>query len=259
MAENIGGMIALLLEYDGGSYGGWQYQENSPTVQGELEKACRWLYPAPVRLRGASRTDAGVHARGQVAILPPPPSLPPEKLPGALNWHLPPDIRVVRAYAVPGNFHPVTWARGKIYRYFIRLGRPAPAIGAGYCWTLPGELDGAAMNLAAAACIGRKDFASFQGAGSPVRDTTRTLRHLYCRRRGDWLAITCVGDGFLYNMVRILVGTLVEVGRGKLRPLELEAILAARDRVAAGPTAPARGLFLEKVLYRPSLDSYTRL
>lgn len=259
MAGNIIGNVALILEYDGTAYAGWQYQENADTVQRQVEKASQQLFGANVSVRGASRTDAGVHARGQVAALNLPRPFPREKLPSALNWHLPQDIRVTAAFSVPGNFNPVTWAAGKIYNYYIFQRRQPPAMGGKYCWHIPRELDLAAMNSAARFCIGTQDFASFQAAGSSVANTIRTLRHLFCRRRGDWLIITCVGNGFLYNMVRILTGTLVECGLGKLSPGQMPSIIASRDRQTAGPTAPAGGLFLERVLYRPSLDSYRLL
>jgi tRNA pseudouridine38-40 synthase len=259
MAGNIIGNVALILEYDGTAYAGWQYQVNADTVQQQVERACKRLFGADVSVRGASRTDAGVHARGQVAALNLPRPFPREKLPSALNWHLPQDIRVKAAFSVPGNFNPVTWAAGKIYNYYIFQRPQAPAVCGRYCWHIPRELDLAAMNSAARLCLGARDFASFQAAGSSVAGTIRTLRHFFCRRRGDWLVITCVGNGFLYNMVRILAGTLVEFGRGKLPPGQMQSILAARDRQTAGPTAPARGLFLERVLYRPSLDSYRLL
>jgi tRNA pseudouridine38-40 synthase len=259
MAEFVRGRTALVLEYDGTAYAGWQYQVNADTVQQQAEKACQQLFGQSVSVRGASRTDAGVHARGQVAALDLPRPFSRNKLPSALNWHLPQDIRVIQACSVPGNFHPVTWATGKIYNYYIFERGQSSAIAGKYSWHIPRRLDLTAMNHAASFCIGAHDFASFQAAGSAVLDTRRTLRHLFCRRRGDWLIITCVGDGFLYNMVRILAGTLVEFGMGKWPPEQMQSIIAARNRQTAGPTAPARGLFLERVLYRPSLDSYRLL
>jgi tRNA pseudouridine38-40 synthase len=259
MAENIISKVALTIEYDGTAYAGWQYQENADTIQRQLEGACQSLFGDTVSLRGASRTDAGVHARGQVAAfnLPRPFSL--DKLPSALNWHLPGDIKVSKAYLVPSDFNPVSWATGKIYSYYIFQRRQATALAGKYCWHISRELDIAAMNKAASYCIGTQDFMSFQAAGSSVVGTVRTLRHLFCRKQGDWLVITCIGDGFLYNMVRILAGTLVDFGLGKYPPENMQSIVAAGDRQAAGPTAPANGLFLQRVLYRPSLDRYPQL
>lgn len=259
MAENLTANVALTIEYDGAAYAGWQFQTNAVTVQQRLEQACQHLFGTPLSLRGASRTDAGVHARGQVAAFVLPRTFAVEDLPGALNWRLPQDIRVIGAVVVPENFNPVTWATGKIYRYYIFQRRYPPALGSKYCWHIPKQLDLTAMNSAARHCLGVHDFASFQAAGSTVVDTRRTIRRLFCCQRGNWLVITCVGDGFLYNMVRILVGTLVESGLGKRLPGQMPATLAAQDRSAAGLTAPAQGLCLEKVLYRPSLDSYRRL
>jgi tRNA pseudouridine38-40 synthase len=184
---------------------------------------------------------------------------PHEKLASAINWHLPKDIRVVKAYQVPGDFHPQTWSKGKIYRYFIYNRNQPTALGRQYCWHIPKALDLTAMNKAAAHCLGRQNFASFQSARSDLEDTVRTVRHLYCHSQDSKVSITCVGDGFLHNMVRIIVGTLVEVGLGRQHPDQVKLTIAARNRRAAGPTAPAKGLFLERVLYRPSLDSYSRL
>lgn len=259
MAGNIEGRVALVLEYDGTRYSGWQYQINADTVQAQVEKALHGLFGREIRVVGASRTDSGVHARGQVAALNLPRPFPRHKLAAALNWRLPADIRILEAHPVPQEFNPRTWAVGKIYRYFIYNRNPNPALAPQYYWSLPMNLDTAAMNSGASHLIGRHDFASFQAAGSPVEDTRRTIRHLFCRRRGSIITITCVGDGFLYNMVRIIVGTLVEIGLSRQQPQWARQVLEARNREAAGPTAPAQGLFLERVLYRPSLDSYRRL
>jgi len=186
-------------------------------------------------------------------------SFPAEKLAPALNWHLPEDIKVTNVYPVPRDFNPQTWAQGKIYRYFIYNHNQSQAIGRRYSWHVPKPLDITVMNEAAMNFIGTYDFASFQAAGSEVEHTLRTIRHLFCNKQGRMVTITCVGGGFLYNMVRIIVGTLVDTGLGKRQPHQMKAIINARNRKVAGPTAPAKGLFLERVLYRPSLDSYRRL
>lgn len=259
MAGYLRGNTAILLEYDGTVYSGWQYQANANSVQEELERACSRLLASEIRVRGASRTDAGVHARGQVASLILSRPFPTIKLAPAINWNLPPDIRVTAAYEMPEDFEPVSWATGKIYCYYVYSRYQPTPIGAKYSWHIPKPLDTIAINREARLAIGTHDFASFQAAGSPVANTTRTLSHLFCKRRGDWLVFYCVGNGFLYNMVRILVGTLIEFGMGKRLPGEMREIIQARDRQAAGSTAPAKGLFLERVLYRPSLDSYSRL
>lgn len=247
----------MQVEYDGTNYAGWQYQDNADTIQNQLELALQGLFREEVTTRGSSRTDAGVHARGQICSLLLPKPFPKLKLAPALNWHLPKDIRVANVYQVPEDFHPQTWAKGKIYRYYIFNRNQPPTIGSQYFWHHPKKIDLHAMNSAARHFIGTHDFASFQAARSEVKDTVRTIRHLYCRRQGDVISVICVGDGFLYNMVRIIVGTLVESGLGRQEPEQVQKIIAARQREAAGPTAPAQGLFLEKVLYRPSLDSYS--
>lgn len=259
MPRRVAGRIALVLEYTGTAYAGWQYQVNANAVQAEVEQALLGLFRQVVSIRGASRTDSGVHARGQVATLDLPQPFPADKLIPALNWHLPADVRVVRAYSVPWDFNPCSWAVGKIYRYYIFNRSQRPAIGQQYYWHMSRKLDIDAMNRATQYCRGRHDFSSFQAAGSPVEHTVRTIRHLFCRRQGDVVTVTCIGDGFLYNMVRIIVGTLVETGLGKQNPDWVGKVIVAKDRCVAGPTAPARGLFLERVLYRPSLDSYRRL
>lgn len=258
MAGNLSGRVALILEYDGTNYGGWQIQTNADTIQYRLEAALCSLFQTEITIRGASRTDSGVHARGQVASFDLPRTFSGD-LASALNWHLPGDIRVVGAQHVPADFNPQSWAKGKIYNYYI-FNRPQPSgLGPGYYWHLPKRLDLSVMEKAAQYCQGRQDYACFQASGSQVQDTVRTIRHLFCRRRGNLVTITCCGDGFLYNMVRIIVGTLVEVGLGRLTPSQVKAAVAARTRTAAGPTAPAKGLVLERVLYRPSLDSLSRL
>lgn len=258
MVGNISRRRALILEYDGTRYSGWQYQANAVTIQQTLEEAAKSLLQQEISVKGASRTDSGVHARGQVASLDLPRPFAGD-LAAALNWHLPQDIRIVRTLPVTGDFNPQTWAKGKIYNYFICNRPQPPALIAPYCWHQPKPLDIAAMNSAANYCLGRHDFASFQAAGSMVANTIRTIRHFFCRRRGNLVIVTCCGDGFLYNMVRILVGTLVEIGLAKRSPHHFKDIMEAGNRSAAGPTAPAKGLILEKVLYRPSLDSYRPL
>lgn len=258
MAGHLTGRCALIMEYDGSAYAGFQYQINADTIQHQLELALSRVFNCRVSVRSASRTDSGVHARGQVVAMNLPRPFPSSKLIPAINWHLPRDIRITHAFLVPQDFDPRTGAKGKVYRYFIFNRSQTPAIGAAYSWHIPQPLDLPAMISAAAACRGCHDFISFQAAGSPVKDTVRTIRHLTITRYGPMLTITCVGDGFLYNMVRIIVGTLVEIGQGK-RKEPMAEIIAARNRAVAGATAPPRGLFLERVLYRPSLDSYPRL
>ena len=256
MAGGITDRCALTLEYDGTDYAGFQYQENADTVQAQLERALADIFGCLVKIKAASRTDSGVHARGQVVAFNLPRPFEALKLAPAVNWHLPRDIRVVKVNPVPENFDPRTWARGKIYNYYVCNRLQPPAVGSRYLWHVSQPLDIEAINRAASALKGTHDFASFQSAASSVPDTVRTIRHLWARRRGETVILTCVGDGFLHNMVRILAGTLVEIGLGQRPVADINGVLKSKDRTAAGVTAPARGLFLQRVLYRPSLDSY---
>ncbi|MTI94198.1 MAG: tRNA pseudouridine(38-40) synthase TruA [Firmicutes bacterium] len=253
------GRCALILEYDGSRYSGYQFQLNGDSVQARLEAALATIMGASVSTKAASRTDAGVHARGQVVAFDRSRPFPVERLAAALNGNLPRDIRVVRAIEVPEDFHPQYAAKGKIYRYFFFNRSHAPAIAANYCWHIPKPLDLQAMNAAAACLRGRHDFQAFQAAGSAVASTVRTLQHIWSQRRGHWVVMTVYGDGFLYNMVRIIAGTIAECGLSKRSAPEVAAALAARDRKLTGPTAPAAGLFLERVIYRPSLDRLAQL
>jgi tRNA pseudouridine38-40 synthase len=250
---------ALVLEYQGTNYAGFQFQENADTIQNQLEQAGQALFKQSLRIKAASRTDSGVHARGQVAAFDLAGPFPEEKLVPALNHYLPRDIRVRKSYPVPDNFNPQKWAKGKIYRYFIFNRPQSSAFFQDYTWHVPKPLDLTKMNQGAKLMRGTHDFACFQAAGSPITDTVRTLWHLNCQGKGDQVIITCAGDGFLYNMVRIIAGTLVEVGLGKRKPEQVQEIIKQKTRKLAGKTSPASGLFLERVLYRPSLDTYRHL
>jgi tRNA pseudouridine38-40 synthase len=248
----------LTLEYDGAGFDGWQVQAgDSRTLQGTLEAALARVVGAPARVHAASRTDAGVHALGQVANVKLATALDARTLQRAVNALLPPDLAVVAAAAAPEDFHARYHARGKLYRYQIwNGGEPSPLRAARAWWVKP-ALDVAAMHAAAHELLGTHDFRSFQAAGSTVKTTTRSLRRCDVQAlppaagppaRGE-VRIEVEGSGFLRHMVRILTGTLVEVGRGRRPVGSLAATLAARDRRAAGPTAPAHGLHLVRVLY----------
>ncbi|MGI6358974.1 MAG: tRNA pseudouridine(38-40) synthase TruA [Bacillota bacterium] len=242
--------IKLVLEYDGTDWHGWQVQNNARTVQGEVERALSVIIKQPVRVTGASRTDAGVHARGQVCNFHTASSVPIERWPAALNSNLAAGVVVVSAAEVSQHWHARIHALGKRYSYTINT-RTAPlAIGRRYALHYPHSLDVQAMQDAANHLIGEHDFASFQAAGSFVKDTVRSLHNLQVKALGDHrLQIVAIGNGFLYHMVRIIVGTLLLVGNGKLPPEEMRRILRAKDRTQAGPTAPAHGLCLEEVYY----------
>ena len=248
----------LTLEYDGSGFAGWQLQPAGVrTVQGELETAITRITGEPARVLGAGRTDAGVHAEGQVASVRLATRLAVADLARALNAVLPSDLAVVSADVVAEDFHARHHARSKLYRYRIWNGaRPSPLRAASH-WRVKPPLDAAAMQAGAQRLLGEHDFASFQATGSDVTSTRRTLTRCDVERgaggdetgaRGE-IVIHVEGSGFLRHMVRILAGTLVQVGSGLRTPESLTAVLAAADRRAAGPTAPPQGLTLVRVSY----------
>ena len=241
----------LTLEYDGTDFRGWQVQAGGErTVQAVLEQAIAAVTGQTVRVVGSGRTDAGVHAWGQVASAAVDTALDAPTLRRALNDALPPDVKVVSAAAAPDGFHARYDVRSKHYRYCIWNGATPSPLRARFSYWVAPALDVAAMARAAADFRGRHDFASLQAAGSDVRDSVRTLHEVRLDgvARGE-IEIDVVGDGFLHHMVRTLAGTLIEVGLGR-RPVEaMPALLAARDRRAAGPTAPAAGLTLMDTSY----------
>jgi tRNA pseudouridine38-40 synthase len=219
------------------------------TVQAELERAIGAIAGRPTRVVAAGRTDAGVHATGQVVSFTTESGLAPEQWVGALNAHLPPAIAVRESWAAPDGFHARFSATSRSYRYTI-LNRPArPAIGRQYRWHIPQPLDEGPMRDGLLRLRGRHDFASFAGASPDRRGTVRTVLATGCERCGDEIRIDLTADAFLPHMVRNVVGTLALVGRGQLAPSELATILARRVRAAAGPTAPAHGLCLVRVHY----------
>jgi tRNA pseudouridine38-40 synthase len=241
--------IRLLVEYDGTAYAGWQRQPNGPTVQEVLETACADLTGAPVTLHGSGRTDAGVHALGQVATFQTRATVPADRFAPALNTRLPPDV-VVRASAeVDPAFHARFSARGKAYLYEVRTGPVRPALRRNQAHHVAEVLDVDAMAAAARRFLGTHDFRGFASTGRPVEDPRRTVDGVELLGRGDGLFFRVSADGFLYKMVRTLVGTLLAVGLGKLGTADIEAALATADRDRAGPTAPARGLTLLGVRY----------
>lgn len=250
----------LTVAYDGTDFHGWQEQhppgaEPPRTVQGVLQHTVRTIVREPVNVTGASRTDAGVHARGQVAAFTSNAAIPLDRLSKALNSRLPRDVLVSRVVRVRDDFEPITDAVAKGYRYCIAhggsAGAPRPLFDRNVITFSAYELDAARMAAAARAFVGRHDFASFtrvaHGRQSTVREIHDCRVTATSRRR---LRIDVSGDGFLYNMVRIIAGTLMEVGRGRVEPDAIPAMLAARDRTAAGATAPPEGLCLMWVRYR---------
>jgi tRNA pseudouridine38-40 synthase len=246
--------IKLIVAYDGTAYAGWQLQVDKPTVQGAIEVAIAQITGQIVRVLASGRTDAGVHALGQVVAFQAETKLSPEVLRRALNAVLPPDIAVLDAADVPTGFHPTTHAVRKRYRYMIHNGPVRDIFQRHYCWQYKfGQLDAEAMHRAATALLGTHDFSSFETTGAPRESSVRTIFDIKVEQgRGvdrDWITIEVEADGFLYNMVRAIVGTLVEVGRGAKGESWPGEVLRAADRRAAGRTAPPQGLFLVNVEY----------
>jgi tRNA pseudouridine38-40 synthase len=241
--------LKLTVAYDGTRFVGWQKQAGGESIQGLLEDAMSRLEGAPVTAHGAGRTDAGVHAEGQVASARVTFAHDAAPVVRAINAMLPPDVRVMAAEDVAADFHARFSAREKSYRYQLaNVAVMTPFVRA-YAWHVPEPLDLAAMRDAAAALVGTHDFAAFQSAGSDVATTERTLTRSEFVDRGGLLAYEISGNGFLRHMVRAIVGTLVEVGRGWRAPTDVQAVLAGRSRREAGATAPAHGLTLVKVEY----------
>ena len=241
--------ILLTVSYDGFDYVGWQYQENGPSIQGELETALEKALETFVRVTGASRTDAGVHALGQRAHFDVCSSIPPEKYPFVLNRYLPEDIRVVAAQQVAPDFHARFQARGKWYTYRIHNAPHASAIFRRCTAHVPVTLNEEAMRRCAAPLIGTHDFAAFAAAGGQAKTTVRTIDCFQVQRAGEEITLRVHGNGFLYNMVRIIAGTLIDVGHGRLPEDCIEKALQSKNRLDLGVTAPAHGLELTRVEY----------
>lgn len=241
--------IALLVAYRGERYQGFQRQPGGPTIQQSLEEAWASVTGETTVVHDSGRTDAGVHAWGQVAHFSTFRPLVSGEVREALNAYLPADIAVRAATEVGPDFHARMSATGKHYLYRIELGEVRPVLSAECSHWHRGALDVAAMRAGARHLIGRHDFASFAAAGRPVRDSVRTLSALRIRPVRGGLVIHAAGNGFLYKMVRNLVGTLLEIGRGRRAPEWAAAVLAARDRSRAGATAPPQGLILWRVRY----------
>ncbi len=258
--------IKLVIEYDGTNYSGWQSQINGIAIQDVLTRAVEKFTQHPATIYGASRTDAGVHALGQVATFFTEGPIPTSNFVRGLNDLLPEDIRIQSAEEVSEKFHPQKDARWKQYEYRIVIRNTESALERNRVWPLSQKLDLQAMRAAAETLIGEHDFASFQGSGATVVSTVRilqtvaifplreaplslTLSHKGRGEKGEELCIRFIGNGFLKQMVRNIVGTLVEVGQGRRQPEEMREILLAKDRRRAGITAPPQGLYLVCVEY----------
>lgn len=236
--------VLLVTAYDGTNYCGWQVQKNGETIEGVLNRELSALFGEPIQVTGASRTDSGVHALGNVAVFDTESRMPAEKISYALNSRLPEDIRIQKSMEVAADFHPRKRACRKYYEYRI-LNRE---------FELPGErlntyfyrktLDVERMKAACPYFLGEHDFRSFCSIHTQAETTVRTIYSLDVEREGEQIRIRISGNGFLYNMVRIIAGTLIQIGSGQREPEEIPEILAAEDRQTAGPTAPAKGLTL---------------
>ena len=241
--------IKLNLQYDGTEYHGWQIQKNAPTVQETVTRALEKITGETVTLIGCGRTDAGVHAENYVCNFFASANIPPDKYPYALNSVLPSDIVCFGAAQVSDDFHANKSAKSKRYVYRI-LNREFPdAVMRRYAWHYRYPLDIQKMREAATAFLGEHDFIGFASSGFSVKTTVRTIYSLDVTRDGDIITADIHGNGFLYNMVRIITGTLVSVGCGKINPADMTGIIASRDRERAGITSPAEGLCLKEVYY----------
>jgi len=242
--------VKLLLSYDGTAYRGFQVQPDGPTVQSALEEALSRLLRETVRVRAAGRTDAGVHAREQVVDFSDSGKLPTATIARGGNALLPPDIRILSADEVPPDFDARRHAREKEYRYFLHLSPVASPFFLRYAWHIEKPLDLDALREGLSHLAGEHDFSSFRGQGCSAKTTVRTIFAADLGEEAPFLRFVRIsGSGFLRHMVRNLVGTLVDVGKGKIPAARVRELLSLRDRAQAGPNAPARGLFLWKVTY----------
>jgi len=252
--------IKLTIAYDGTRYAGWQIQKNAGTIQGEIEKALKKILKKKVHLIAAGRTDSGVHARAQIANFTLSAALADnsavsanaaDRVLTAFNSNLPKDIRIIKIEEAPFKFHSRFSAKGKIYRYTILNSKTDDPFLQRYYHKVPYRLKFNLMKKEAKVLEGKRDFKSFQAksALSPVKDTVRKMKKISLTKKDKFIYITLEADGFLHNMVRNIVGTLIEIGRGHFSEGSMKGILMAKERKKAGPTAPAKGLSLIKVKY----------
>ena len=241
--------IRIVIEYDGSSYSGWQSQDNSVGIQEIIEEAIRKTTGEKVKLIGSGRTDAKVHAKGQVANFFTKSNIPGDRFLYALNIKLPYDIQIMESEEVDLDFHSRFNAKRKRYRYVIYNGKILRPLYRNYSYHVGRTLDIEEMQKAVDYFIGEKDFKSFMGRKSIVHTSVREIYHIEIIKNGEFIEIVFEGKSFLKNMIRIIVGTLVFVGMGRIKSKDVEKIIAGRKRSLAGPTAPPQGLFLEKVYY----------
>ncbi len=241
--------VKLVVAYDGTNYHGWQVQDNGITIEEVLNRTISELVQEDIKVIGASRTDAGVHACGNVAVFDTESRIPGDKFSFALNQRLPEDIRIQESCEVDADFHPRYADTVKTYEYNIlnrRFELPSKRLYAAFCYY---PMDIERMNQAAAYLVGEHDFKSFCSAGAQVQTTVRTIYAVNVTKDDDMVHIRITGNGFLYNMVRIIAGTLMQVGTGLMEPKQVKEILDAKDRSKAGPTAVAKGLTLVEIRY----------
>ncbi len=249
--------IKLLLMYDGTAYHGWQMQKNVITVQQVVEEALAKIFNEPrVIVHGCSRTDAGVHARGYVCSFNTTAGIPAEKIPFALNTCLPPDIRAIRACDVDEFFHAQYNAKSKIYSYTVINSPHGDAFMHNRAWHYPQKIDMEKVKYAASCLIGKHDFRTFMAQDGSQRIYVKNMYNITADKDGDLIRFTLHADGYLYNMVRIICGTLVFMGSGTLNYLDMPQVLASLDRKRAGMTAPPQGLVLEQVFYDSPYEGF---
>lgn len=248
--------IALVLTYEGTAYHGWQIQKNLPTVQQTLSKAVSMVVGHPAHVTGCGRTDAGVHARVYLANFHTSSTIPADRLPYALNTHLPVDIAVTQAFEVSDAFNAIGSCVKKEYTYTIYNSRLRDPFYVNRAWFYPKHLDETVMQAAASQFVGTHDFAAVRSVGTDVKSTVRTVHYFHVRRAGDMLQLQVCANGFLYNMARAMVGTVVYAAEGKIRPEEIVPILDSGNRTAAGPTVPAGGLYMTHLWYEDGGRSF---
>lgn len=241
--------VLVKIAFDGTDYHGFQIQDGARTVFGTFQDALLKILGHKTDIKGCSRTDSGVHAKCFYLSFTTHRQLDLRRLPLALNANLPPDIRALEAQQVPDGFHARYSAKGKQYTYYILNSHIDSPFSSRYYHKVASPLDRQRMNEAAAKFVGKWDFSAFMSKNSSVTDCVRTVFSAAVERKGDMIMFTVSADGFLYNMVRIMAGTLISVGRGDMSPEDITGIILGADRAAAGDTAPAKGLFLTDVFY----------
>lgn len=248
--------IALFLTYEGTAYHGWQIQKNLATVQQTLQKAIEMVVGHPVHVTGCGRTDAGVHARYYVANLRTTSTIPTERLPYALNTHLPVDIVVNQAREVNEQFNAIGSCVRKEYTYIIYNSRVRDPFYVNRAWFYPKHLDEKIMQAAADQFVGTHDFAAVRSVGTEVNSTVRTVYYYNVERKGDIIELKVCANGFLYNMARAMAGTVVYAAEGKILPEQIGEILDSGNRTAAGPTVPPGGLYMTRLWYDDGVDVF---